>query len=323
MRGRNGPTEWVNDDFIDRDANTATPLEMDPWHPVGYRGSSSQVFSEESVPRESETVRAATVSWETEDLRDDGFTDQWANFSVDTGDWAEPEPTVEPASSLNESLYPPDYTITDISRDLKIGELLAFVSPCTRIQHTRCHELLSACSVGRLRRLIPWLRNRSWCGDKLQLFLEFRDLWESPGNSHWWEVFYWDYWGQTWIPNYFYTTLTLEHARELVEWRAGRVFTEVIDGRWFDDWEDYAAWELGIRSFASFAVFRAGIPDSVRWWEYLGQHDRRTSLEFAQYMDIDTNPWTDLTDMANRRAAALGGNLAQAWEEIMDEMTGY
>ena len=334
---------WSDDDLIDGSSIPIAPSESDPWNPVGYHTESSQSSPDNSAIDAFGAEEVTASQWNPEDLRDHEFTDQWEDIAFDGGGWEEPDPTANPISELSESLYPPDNSIMDISKELKIGELLASVSPCTRMQHARCHELLSACSIGRLRRLIPWLRNYSWCGDKLQLFLEFRDLWGSPGNTHWWEFFYWDHLEQEWMPQYLETMLTLEHALELVKNRAGRIVTEVIEGSWFDDWGNYAAWEHGIRSFASFAVFRAGISDDVRWWEYLERDDQRTPLEIAQCMDtgfapfmlpsivqqyscprvIDVDPWPDVTDMAHRRATALGGNLAQAWEEILGGITGY
>ncbi len=344
MGGERESQIWSDNDLIDCSSSPIAHSESDPWNPVGHQAESSQALQHNSAIEAFGAEEVTASPWNLEDLRDHEFTDQCEDAAFDGGDWEEPDPTANPISELSESLYPPDNSITDISKELKIGELLAFVAPCTLMQHARCHELLSACNVGRLRRLIPWLRNYSWCGDKLQLFLEFRDLWESPSNVHWWEFFYWDHLDQEWMPKYLKTTLTLEHARELVENRAGRVVTEVIEVNWFDDWENYAAWEHGTRSFASFAVFRAGIPDDVCWWEYLDCDDRRTPLEIAQCMDtgfapfmlpsivqqyscprvidIDVDPWPDVTDMARRQAAALGGNLAQAWEEILGGITG-
>ena len=321
------------------------PLELDPWYPAKQLINTSRNSSNESVTGSIEAEGTTVTSWNIEDLKDDFFTDQWEDISDDVDNWKEPVPTADPISALSESLYPPDNSITDISRELKIGELLTLVVPCTLEQQARCHELLSDCGVGRLRRLIPWLHKRTWCGEKLQLFLEFRNHWESTSNVRWWEIFYWSEFDQAWIPQYLNSTLTLEYTREIVENRVGLVVSEVIGQDWYDDWEDSVAWEHGIRSFANFAVFRSGIPDGIYWREYLVRQDRRTALEIAQctdpgfapfmlpsimrqyscpwVVDASTDPWPDVTDMVHRRAAALGGNLAQAWEEIIDGITGY
>ena len=345
MGGERESHIWSDDDLIDCSSNPIAHSESDPWNPAGHQTEFSRPPPDNSAIEAFGAEEVTASQWNPEDLRDHEFTDQWGDAPFDGGGWEEPDPTANPISGLSESLYPPDNSITDISKELKIGELLAFVLPCTRMQHARCHELLSDCSVRRLRCLIPWLRNHSWCGDKLQLFLEFCILWEFPGNAHLWEFFYWDHFYQEWMPNYSKTTLTLDYARELVENRAGHVVTEVIEGNWLDDWDNCAAWEHGIQSFANFAVFRSGIPDDVRWREYLDRDDRRTPLEIAQCMDtgfapfmlpsivqqyscpriidIGIDPWPDVTDMAHRRATALRGNLAQAWEEILGGITDY
>ena len=344
MGGGYGPHDWVDDDFIDRDSIPIPSPQLDPWNPARFQGDLTQNSMDEQATGASETEGAAGTSWDIEDLRGEAILGPWSDIPVEKEDWAVPDPTADPVSALNESLYPPDNSITDISRELKIGEMLSLVAPCTRMQHTRCHELLSTCGVGRLRLLIPWLRKRAWCGDKLQLFLEFRNLWETPEKAHWWEIFFWDHYIQAWIPKYDCSTLTLEQAHELVDKRAGCVVSDVIDRSWFDDWEDSVVWEHGIRSFASFAILRARSPDGDQWREYLDRHDQRTALEidqctdpsFAPFMlpsivrqyscpravDILTDPWPDVTDMAHRRAAALGGDMAQAWEEVIDGITG-
>ncbi len=343
MGGVRKSHNWADDDFIDRASSPMPPVELDPWYPARYQGHPPREFPDESgIVLKTESVTA--TSWDIEDLREDAISGQWDNIPVGWEDWVEPEPTADPNSTLGELLYPSDNSITDISRELKIGELLAFVTPCGREQRDRCYELLRECSIGQLRWLIPWLRKRDWCGDRLQLFLEFRDHWELKSNVRWWERFHWDHLGQVWMPRYDNTTLTLEHTWELVANRVGLGVTEVIGQSWFDDWEDSAAWEHGIRSFANFSVLRASLSGGDQWQEYLDRPDRRTALEidqcadpfFAPFMlpsivqqyscpwtiDARTDPWPDVTDMAHRRAAALGDNLDQAWEEIIDEITG-
>lgn len=204
-------------------------------------------------------------------------------------DWVEPDPSSDASSEFSESLYPPDETITEISCELKIGELLTRIGPITEEQRSRCHDVLGDCGIGRLRRWIPWLGRQAWGGAMLQLFLEFRRHWEA--NMRWWETFRWDHREQEWMPSYQSGTLTLDHGRELVEKRAHCDVAEVIDPAWFPEWEDCAAWELGIRSFASFAVFRAGVPNGDDWQERLVRQDRRTPLEKAQCADDTFAPF--------------------------------
>ena len=216
---------WFEDDFRDRDSSLAPTLELDPWHSDKIQEEMPQCIPDESDNSTLKFDSATNTSWDIDDLTGDAFPDQLDCMPIEQEEWVEPEATAEPVSTLGEPLYPPDYGITDVSRELKIGEFLALVSPCAKEQFDRCHELLSECGLGRLRRLIPWLRRHTWCGEKLQLLLEFRDYWESKSNASWWEIFYWDYFDQSWIPKYYNNTLTLDHARELVEIRAGRVAT--------------------------------------------------------------------------------------------------
>ena len=285
MGGQGELRGWVEDDFVD--AASAEPLvESDPWDPNAALTSESARQSHES---EAPTADEPEVdsAWDfAEELADVDQGDRWSSGAFDPpSDWAEPDPTIDASSELSESLYPPDPTITDISRDLKIGELLARIESITEEQHDRCHEVLSACGIRRLRRWIPWLRNRDWCGAKLQLFLEFRCHWDTQANARWWETFWWDRREQEWMPRYQSGTLTLDHCRELVDNRAHCAVTDVIDPDWFAEWEECAAWALGVQSFASFAVFRAGIPDGDDWLQRLSRQDLRTPLDKAQCAD--------------------------------------
>lgn len=317
--------------------------ETDPWSPAQHYTYPSP---QRPAPRDPDVgVADERARWNVGDLSADVPNDPWWVIPADVTAWSEPDPAVGASSDLGESLYPTDDTITDISRELKIGELLAHVAPCTDGQRARCHELLSASGIGHLRRMIPWLRERTWSGTKLQLFLEFRGYWESSGNRHWWETFYWSERDHCWVPHYAKTTLTFDHARELVERRQLYSPAEVIDQCWFDDWEDCAVWEVGIQSFASFAVFRAGVPHGKYWRTLLLRQDQRTALEVEQCVDstyapfmlpslisqfechpwphTGADPWPEVTERAYRHAAGSGGNLARSWREIIARMTCY
>lgn len=282
---------WVDEDFVD--SATEPVVENDPWEAAPSASASSPPVP---VRRGGFPDAAAARQAGTEDVSSD-FAADLAHVDESDGvfdppsDWAEPDPTIEASSELGESLYPPDPTITDLSRDIKIGELLAHIEPITEEQRTRCHEVLSACDIRRLRRWIPWLRNRDWCGAKLRLFLEFRCHWDSPANSRWWETFWWDWREQEWMPRYRSGTLTLDHCLELVVNRGPCEPADVIDPDWFAEWEEHAAWELGVHSFASFAVFRAGIPDGDDWLQRLSRLDPRTPLDKAQCADGGFSPF--------------------------------
>ena len=349
MGGQRETRRWVEEDFVDA-ASVETFVEHDPWDPNALSTVSPDIPLPERLSYEPEaTAHEAEVgnAWDfIDELADVDPADQWSEGDLDSpSDWVEPDPTVDASSELSESLYPPDETITDISRELKIGELLAQIEPITEEQRARCHQVLRACEIGRLRWWIPWLAKRAWCGQKLQLFLEFRRHWESGTNIRWWETFRWDHREQEWTPRYQSGALTLDHARELVEKRAHCDVANVIDPAWFLDWESYAAWELGIQSFASFAVFRAGIPSEDVWQDHLSRQDRRTQLEKAQCMDgsfapfmlptfaqqyglpralsVEPDPLPDVREMARRKAAAMGGDHFRSWYEVINRLTGH
>ncbi|MCY3839829.1 MAG: hypothetical protein OXH09_14440 [Gammaproteobacteria bacterium] len=346
---RQAPYGWVVDDFVDAPAGE-TFIESDPWDPNVLPTVASGLSPPDRQGYESEATAhpvKTDSAWDfVDELADIDPNDQWSEDALDLpSDWIEPDPTIDARSELSKSLYPADETVTDITRELKIGELLAQIQPITDEQRTRCYEVLRDCGIGRLRRWIPWLSKRAWCGKKLQLFLEFRCHWESSANIRWWETFHWDYREQDWMPSYQSGTLTLDHGRELVERRAHCDVAHVIDPAWFLEWENDAVWELGVRSFASFAVFRAGITNGDDWREHLSRQDRRTQLEIAQCSDgsfapfmlptfgqqygfprvliAGSNPLPGVAEIARRNAAALGGDHSRSWREVIDRLTGY
>lgn len=332
MGGQGELWSWADDDFVDVASSEPLP-EDDPWD-VNSWATSAAGSLPKSAPNDEFPIPKGgegdgVSPWDfADELADVDPGDQWSQDPIGPpSDWVEPDPTIDASSELSESLYPPDRTITDITRDLKIGELLARVRPITEEQRTRCHEVLSACGIGRLRRWVPWLRNLNWSGPRLLLFLEFRRHWESNANVRWWETFWWDPREQEWTPTYQPGTLTLDHCRELVENRAHCAVADVIDPRWFLEWDDCAVWELGLPSFARFAVFRSGIADGVDWRERLSRCDRRSQLEVAQCADssyapfmlpsfaqqhdlaglvgAEPDPWPDVTEMARRAALVI------------------
>lgn len=336
---------WGDNDLVE--ATSPQPLdETDPWDPSPPAAHSQAFPQQEQLGYESEASFGSYAAWDHEDelaAVDPG--DQWSEVAPEPPlDWMEPDPAIDASSELSEALYPPDESITDISRELKIGELLAQIEPITSEQRARCHGLLAACGVGRLRRWIPWLRNRHWSGAELQLFLEFRRHWESSANVRWWETFRWDYFQQEWMPSYQSGTLTLDHGRELVERRAHCAVRDVVEPAWFAEWEAHAAWELGVRSFASFAVLRASVGDGDDWREHLARHDGRTRMEAAQCADHSFAPFMlpsyaqqygfsrvlgtnsasrpEMVDMERRKAAAASGDLARSWQDLIDRLTG-
>ena len=327
---------WVDKDFVG--ADTKSIFESDPWEQDDSHTWISQGHLTKYPDPNVAKKNARHLDWVK-----DGSENAWSDASLDMrSSWDEPEPTVDTDSKLSTSLYPPDTSITDLSLELKIGEFLMHVKPISDQQFAHCLDLLKACGVARLRHILPWIRSRTWCGAQLRLFLEVHRHWESRTNVHWWETFLWSDREQRWMPRYQRGTLTLNHIYQLVQSRSGCAARDVINERWFEDWENYAVWELGVPSFANFAVFRAGIRDQENWREYLIREDRRSQLEIAQFMDgtfapfmlpsfrdqykqshvplEEGDPWPELTEFVQQRAAAVGGDLAHAWRDALSRL---
>ena len=344
MGMRSGWRAWVDDDFVDKDTLSKRLVEPDPWEPVESLTVTLRNRDVDEIELEAPVDDTVDVS-EPYDLVDEPTVDVRSEAGSYDGteevppDWDEPEPMVDADSDLSESLYPPDNSVTDLSLELKIGELLVHVSPMAKQQREHCLELLKACGLGILRRLLPWLRDRTWNGTQLQLFLELRKHWGAKANVRWWETFLWSEAQQRWMPRYQRETLTLSHARVLVKWRSHYTVKDVIDNEWYWDWDSSAPWESGIRSFADFAVFRAGIPHNENWREYLVRRDDRSTLEIDQCLDptfapfmlpsyaeqyglsTKTDPWPQAWELVEARAHALGGDVAHAWYETVNGST--
>ena len=183
----------------------------------------------------------------------------------------EPEPQEEYDPGLSEPLYTSDNSVTDLSRDIKIDELLARISHANETQRLQITEFLLERSVGRLRHWLPWLRSRAWTGDSLLLFLEFRNLWDN--NRQWWEWTYWDKFLECWHPRFVHGSLTLDDSYVLIHLRLDRRVNEIIDRNWLDEWAHFGLWQFEFPSFARFALFRAWLGDDEEWRNKLGLYD--------------------------------------------------
>ncbi len=289
---------WSSEDFVDPDALSDPLDESDPW-----AAASVPNVDFDSHQRE-ETVAGIEVADDDGQAHLDFLTDsdpttslageaQWSDdiASGITDEWDEPDPTIDPDSGLAEQLYPPDNSVDDVSLELKIHDLLLLVTPIDDDQRARCTALLRQFGAVELRYMLPWLRTRTWCGRMLTLFLEFREIWYQKTRSHWWESWYWDARNTDWRPTYHRSSLTFDVACELVRERSHCQPEEVIDDAWFEDWDNYNVWELGVRSFASFALFRAGLAAEENWLRMLIRIDRRSRAECAECMDDTFAPF--------------------------------
>ena len=337
----------ARESFVDPDADLESLPESDPWGVSLPDADDSQrdeqlpedpaidapIFEEPDASTNGELV---DPNWLLDPAQESELPDTEAFGQTD---WDEPEPLVDANTDLSESLYPADESITDLSLQLKVGEALARVAPISNEQIERSSVLLKAFGTARLRHILPWLRARSWNGAQLCLLLEIQRFWESRSHEHLWESFLWSGHLQRWMPKYHKSNLTLDHARDLVLHRSHCTPQEVIDEEWFQDWEDFAVWTLGIRSFASFAVFRASLQPFENWRNHLYRRDTRTELEVAQWMDQTYEPfmlpscrdqfhahsqqppeaglWWDVEESIHQSAAATGCDLTLACERVL------
>ena len=196
----------------------------------------------------------------------------------------EPEPLAEYASGLRERLYAPDGDISELSQKIRIDEFIASIDDATEIHQSQIAELLRDCSAARLRRWLPWLRDQYWTGHSLLLFLEFRlNHWQE--NPQWWESSFWSSWLGHWWAESGPGVLSLDATYALVHDRINYSPDEVIDETWLKDWDDFAAWRLGVSSFANYAVFRAGLDDGDDWRNLLRKNAEASLAEESNSTD--------------------------------------
>ena len=339
---------WKGGDFVDTDSQSEPLDEQDPWEPDGpltqiQSDSAEELMDVEASPQAAiDADDLGTLYDLAEDERgaDALGSTVWAEDTIDEASgWDEPEPMVDAVTELSDPLYPPDESITDLTLRLKIGEFLMRVEFVDDEGYGKCLELLKACGVRRLRYMLPWLRSREWRGEWLQLFLEFRRYWELGGNIRWWETFVWSEREHIWMPRYQRGTLTLDHAHQLIIMRSHHTALDVIDKDWLRDWDMYSPWELGVRSFANFALFRAGIPLADNWLRYLLREDHRGALEIEQCGDstyspfmlpsvieqyglptslpVETDPWPRATELVKEQSAWFEGDLTRVWHDVL------
>ena len=182
----------ASEDFVDSDANFEPTMKSDPWdvgnHSARIAKDAIQLGQDPYARASNADKVSVSEQWDL--FNDFGAQDtleetEWPD-SEDSSqmDWDEPEPIVDADSSLSESLYPPDESITDISLELKIGEVFMQVAPISESQYARSLKLLKACGVARLRRILPWPRVQIWNGTELCLFIKFHRYWGLPRTSH-------------------------------------------------------------------------------------------------------------------------------------------
>ncbi len=267
---------WTDEDLTDSTRSDITLKEDDPWavtvHPADIKERpAAGTPSAQSGNDQPEALYMADC--DDTDLSDIGEScdDYLPPLELDdeTSDvgWDEPEPSAEADSDLNEPLYPPDNNVRDLSRDRKIDELIFRVQPINDTQRREIVALLKDFSIERLRSWLSWATQRDWSGHSLLLFLQFRKVWESDCNAHWWESLFWHPGLECWWPTCSRDNLTRDATYKLIQNRLDCTPQEVINEDWFEEWKSSALWTREFLSFVSFAVFRAEFGE--KWREHV------------------------------------------------------
>ena len=203
---------------------------------------------------------AVAPGMRTGEPSDFGFPDDIPNG------FDEPELESEFSSGISQTLHIPDSGISVISRTLELDGFLARVRDMTDVQRDSIEETLSGFTAKKRANWIQWMSRKEWTGKSLLLFLRFYDIWGKT--RKWWECFP-DTSSDLRI-HYNSNVLSRDKCYALVHRRLDHRPENVIDEAWLADWEDSRLWRYGFDSFASFAVFRAGIPPGEDWRFYIG-----------------------------------------------------
>ena len=232
--------------------------------------------------------------WQIESSPDAFGSPEYAPIGFD-----EPEPAGEFIRDLSQDLHPPDEGIHNLRQTLELDEFLAYVGEMTDCQRHSIEEALLRFSARRRANWLRWLKSKKWTGKTLLLFLRFHDLWNKT--SEWWEYFHFSSAYGVW-PNSNPNALSREGCYILVHLRSDHRPKKIIDKSWFEDWVDLKSWRYGFNSFASFAIFRAGLSPNEDWKRlviesrsgYYTQELRRWRI-YVEWWD-DMSEWHDNLD---------------------------
>ena len=203
---------------------------------------------------------------------DDEWSEKWREWSdgfdgsdidEDADEWSEPEPIAEYTAGLRQPRYIVRDDDVDPTWTLSVDEWVSGLANATNTEKIQTADLLRDLGRRRWLRWLPWLSKQQWTGESLLSFLRFRAYWES--SPRWWENSFWDWRTRCWYPTRSRYSLSLHDTYELVHRRLDRPPKEMIDEAWLADWLDLSLWKHGFRSFASFAVFRAGLSSVDAW----------------------------------------------------------
>ena len=323
------PDNWSEDDFLD--PPNLDVVEDDPWsistnrndapvtanppienqspskdrHTSDAEGDARTPIShlEDSQVTKSQTdVEDPALSddddWEYDDL----YLDDHDSLDYHVSNIDEPEPLAEYDSDLSETLYELDSDVSNLTLRLRVNEFIAGVEHAKDTHRNEIIEALNELSSRRLSHLLRWMEQKKWTGNSLLLFLRFRAEWDD--NPDWWEYIVWNpgfdsLWRYS-NPG----VLSRDACYELIHSRLHCEPDEVIDESWYEDWDYLVLWKHGFPSFASFALFRAGLNDNEDW---------KSLLEFVTNVEVTESD--SFSDIYN---AYKGGYITS----VIDSLTG-
>ena len=211
--------------------------------------------------------------------RDAGTPDMWTGEPSDFGfpddipnGFDEPEPESEFISDLSQSLHTSDIGIANLFLTLELDGFLATVKDMTDLQRNSIEEKIGSFTARKRANWLQWMSRKEWTGKSLLLYLRFYDLWGKT--PIWWEYFFFSATSGVLRPYYNPGVLSRDKCYALVHLRLEHRIENIIDESWVEDWEDSTLWGYEFDSFASFAIFRAGIPQGEDWRFYIGLGSR-------------------------------------------------
>ena len=199
--------------------------------------------------------------WQIESSPDAFGSPEYAPIGFD-----EPEPAGEFIRDLSQDLHPPDEGIHNLPQALELDEFLAYVGEMTDCQRHSVEEALLSFSARRRANWLRWLKSKKWTGKTLLLFLRFHNLWNKT--PIWWECIYSSTSSGVREPYSNKAALTRDMCYGLVLHRLDYRLEKIIDASWLEDWnylDKSARSRYEFNSFASFVVFRAGVPPGEGW----------------------------------------------------------
>ncbi len=305
------PDNWSDEDFTNppnldvveddpwsispnrADANVAQNLQIEGQLPSKASDNSNTKSDATAPVGQTEDSQLTDAKTDIDDL-EPTEEDDWGSDDLHLADQVgldyyvdnldEPEPLAEYDSDLSETLYELDSDISNLTLRLRVDEFIAGVEHATDNHREELSEALNELGSRRLSHLLLWLKRKNWTGHSLLLFINFRAVWDD--NPDWWEYIVWRSGFDTLWRYSNSGVLSRDACYELIHSRLHCNPHEVIDERWYEDWDNFVLWKRGFPSFASFALYRAGLNDCEDWWSLLDFTNGVEETESDSFSDI-------------------------------------